>query len=152
MIEFWFLPSTPLLMTFYPCIKFYLIPSYTFRDMLRTTNYRELKKGSNSVNTVGRVMILAPCTFSDGPVSMYQFSFNSLIYFQRYAADKLFIAKIIKASNFIYNVDRVTILALCTFPYYLLSMYQVSFNSLVYFLRDSPDKLCIASIKREVTP
>ena len=49
-----------------------------------------MKKGSNSVNTIGRVMILALCTCADGLLSMYQVSFNSLEYFQRYAPDKLF--------------------------------------------------------------
>ena len=58
------------------------------------------------------VMILALCTTSDGPISMYQVSFNFLVYFQRYAQDKLFIGKI-KRSNFINTVDSVTILALC---------------------------------------
>ena len=59
-------------------------------------------------------MILAICIFSDGPLSMCQVSFNSLVYFQRYAPDKLFIAKIKKGSNSINTADRVTILALCT--------------------------------------
>ena len=48
------------------------------------------------MNTVARVTILEFCTFSAGPLSMYQVSFNSLVYFQRYARDKLFIAKINK--------------------------------------------------------
>ena len=36
---------------------------------------------------------------------MYQVSFNSLLYFQRYAPDKLFIAKIKKESNSINTGD-----------------------------------------------
>ena len=39
----------------------------------------EDKEGSNSVNTVDRVMILAFCTSADCPLSMYQVSFNSLV-------------------------------------------------------------------------
>ena len=48
----------------------------------------KIKKGSNSVNTFDRVMILALCTFADGPLSMHQVSFNTLLYFQNYAPDK----------------------------------------------------------------
>ena len=66
----------------------------------------KIKKGSNSVNTGDKVMILALCTSSDGPLSMYQVAFNALIYCQRYALDKLFIAKIKKGSNSINTVDR----------------------------------------------
>ena len=58
----------------------------------------KIKKGSNSVKIVNRVMIVAFCTFSDGLLSIYQVSFNSLVYFQRYAPDSLFIAKIKKGS------------------------------------------------------
>ena len=74
----------------------------------------KIKKGSHSIITVDRVMILAFCTSSDGPLSMYQVSFHSLIYFQRYAPDKLFIGKIKKGSNSVKTADRVTILALFT--------------------------------------
>ena len=54
----------------------------------------KIKMESNSVNTGDRVMVLAFCTFSDKPLEMYHVSFNSHQYFQRYAPDKLFIAKI----------------------------------------------------------
>ena len=64
---------------------------------------------------------------------MYQVSFNSLVYFQRYALDRLFIAKIKKGSNSINTGDRVTILAFCTSADAPLSMYQVSCNSLYSF-------------------
>ena len=37
------------------------------------------KKETNSVNTVDRVMVLALCTFADGPLSMHSVSFNSLV-------------------------------------------------------------------------
>ena len=46
-------------------------------------------------------IVLALCTSSDGHLSMYQVSFNSLLYFQRYAPVKLFIAKIKKGSLFV---------------------------------------------------
>ena len=46
---------------------------------------------------------------------MYKVLFNSLVHFQRYAPDKLFIAEIKKQSNSVSTVDRVMILALCTF-------------------------------------
>ena len=57
-------------------------------------NIATFKKESNSVNTVDRVMMLAFCTFSGGTLSMYQVSFNSLVYFQIYAPDKVFIGKL----------------------------------------------------------
>ena len=68
----------------------------------------------------------AICTSSDGHLSMYQVSFNSLLYFQRYAPDKLFIAKIKKESNSVNTGDRVVILAFFNFLYGTLSVYQVS--------------------------
>ena len=111
-------------MILYQCIKFHLIPLYTFTD------------------TDDRVMILALCTTSDGPLSMYQVSFNSFVYFQRYAPNKLFIAKIKKGSNSVNIVDRVTILALSISADDPLSMYQVSFNSLVYFQIRSGQAFC----------
>ena len=43
-----------------------------------------------------RVMVLAFCIFSIGPLSIYQVSFHSFPFFQRYALDKLFTAKIEK--------------------------------------------------------
>ena len=73
----WFLCSALSLMGLYQCIKFYLIPFYTFRDMLRTSFLlQKFKKGSNSVNTGDRVAVLAFCTSSDGPLSIYQVLFN----------------------------------------------------------------------------
>ena len=110
---------------------------------------QKLKRQNKSVNTVDRVMILAFCTFFDGHLSMYQVSFNSLAYFQRHTPDMLFIAKIKKANKSVNTVDRVVILAFCTFFWGgLLSMYQVSINSLVYFQRYAPDKFFIAKIKK----
>ena len=62
---------------------------------------------------------------------MYQVSFNSLLYFQRYAPDKLFIAKIENGSSSIKTGDTVMLLAFCTSSDGPLSVDQVSFNSLI---------------------
>ena len=53
----------------------------------------KVRKGNNSEITCDRVIFLALCTSSDSCLSMYKVSFNSLLYFQRYAPDKLFTAK-----------------------------------------------------------
>ena len=74
------------------------------------------------------VTILALCPFADDPLSMYQISFNSLVYLQKYAPDKLFIAKMKKGSNSVNTVDMVMFLALCNSFYRPLSVYQVSLN------------------------
>ena len=69
-------------------------------------------------------------------MAVYQrikFHLNSLLYFQRYAPDKLFIAKIKKGSNSINTGDRVMTLAFCNSPHGLLSLYQVSLNYLQHF-------------------
>ena len=78
-------------------------------------------------------MVLALCTFSDGRLSMYQVSFNSLLYFQRYVPDKLFIAKIKKGINSVNTGDRAMVHAFCNSPHGPLSVYQVSLNHLQYF-------------------
>ena len=138
------LHSTLPLMAIYQCIKFHLSPFYTFRDMLRTSFFIEkIKKGSNSLNTGDSVMVLALCNFLHGPQSVYQVSFIYLQYSQRYALDKLTIAKIRKGNNSVITCDRVMVLALCTFSDGHLSMYQVSLNSLLYFQIYAPDKLFI---------
>ena len=76
------------------------------------------------------VTILTLCTFADGPLSIYQVSFNSLVYFQRYAPDKLFIAKIEKGSRSVNTVDRVRVIAFCNSPHGHLSLSQGSLNYL----------------------
>ena len=77
------------------------------------------------------VIILALYNSPYDPLPVYQFSFNSLVYLQRYAPNKLFIAKIkIKKVS---TSDRVMVLALCNSPYGPLSVYQVSLNYLQYF-------------------
>ena len=74
--------------------------------------------------------------------------FNSLLYFQRYASDKLNIAKIRKGSNSVNTDDMVMVLVFCNSPYGPLSVYQISFDSLVHFQRYALDKLLIAKIKK----
>ena len=66
-------------------------------------------------------------------MAVSQVSFNSLIYFQRYAPDKLFAAKIKNGSNSINTGERVIVLAFYDSPYGPLSVYQVSLNYLQYF-------------------
>ena len=79
-----------------------------------------IRTGNNSVNTCDRVTVLALCTSSDGRLSMYEVSFNSLLYFLRYAPDKVFIAKI-KGSNSVNTGDRIMALAFCNS---LMALYQ----------------------------
>ena len=61
-------------------------------------------------------------TSSDGHLSMYQVSFNSLLYFY-YALEKLFIAKIKKGSNSVNTGERVMVLAFCNSLHGPLSVY-----------------------------
>ena len=57
-------------------------------------NNAKIIKGSNSINTDYRVTIPILCTFANDPLSKYQVSFNFLVFFQRYAPDKLLIAEL----------------------------------------------------------
>ena len=112
-----------------------------------------MKMGSNSVNTLTGLWFLHSALPLTAIYHCTRFLFNSLELFQIYAPDKLFIAKIIKGSNSVNTVDRVMVLALCTFADDPLSMYQFLFHSLVLFQRYATDKLFIAkNKKREVTP
>ena len=124
MIELSFLHSALPLKALYQSIKFNLIPFYTFRNMLQTSfKLQKIKKGSNPVNTSDGVTVLAFCTSSDSPLSMYQVSFNSPLYFQRYAPHKLFLN----------TGARVIVFAIFNSPHGSLSVYQVSLNYLKYF-------------------
>ena len=71
----------------YQSIKFPLIPFILSEICSGQTFY--CKKETNSVNTVGRVMVLALCNFPHGPLSVYQVSLNYLQYFSRYARTKV---------------------------------------------------------------
>ena len=93
-------------------------------------------------------MVLALCNSPQGLLSVYQVSLNSLVYFQRYAPDKLFVAKMKKGSYSVNSVDRVMVFVFCNSPYDPLSVYQVLFISLVYFQRYALDKLFIAKNKK----
>ena len=77
-------------MTFYHCIKFYLIPFYIQRYAPDKLNAAKIRKGSNSVNIGSRVMVLAVCNFPYDPLSVYQVLFNYLHYF--FTLDKLILA------------------------------------------------------------
>ena len=78
-------------------------------------------------------MVLVLYTVSYDLLFMYQVLFQSLLYFQRHAPDKLNAAKIRKESNSVNTSDRVTTFAFCNFPYGPLSVYQVSLNYLQFF-------------------
>ena len=96
----------------------------TLKETLKTNLLLEKnRKGNSSLIICNRVIDLALCIFSDGRLLMYQVSFDSLFYLQRYAPDKLFIAKIKKENNSVTTCDKVTIFSLCTFSVGLLSIY-----------------------------
>ena len=68
---------------------------------------------------------------------MYQVIFNSLLYFQRSALDKLNVAKIRKGSNSVDTGDKVMVLAFCDSPDGPQPVQCI--KSLVYFQRYAPD-------------
>ena len=86
-----------------------------------------------------RVMVLAQSISSDDILSIYQVLFNSLLYFQRYALDKLNIVELRKGSSSVDIGDRVVVLAFCDSPHGPLSVYEVPFNYLQYFKKYAPD-------------
>ena len=99
---------------------------------------QSISKGDSSRRTDGQTEnAQAPlpslCTSSDGHLSMYQVSFNSLLYSQRYAPDMLFTVKIKKGSNSVNTGEGVMVLAFCNSLHGPLSVYQVSFIYLQYF-------------------
>ena len=63
---------------------------------------------------------------------MYQGLFNFLIYCQRYASDKHFIAKNKTVCHSVNTGDRVTIVSFSSFPDGPLSVYLFSLNYLEY--------------------
>ena len=101
----------------------------------------QIRKKNNCAVTYNRIRVLAFCTSSDDRLSMYQVSFNSLLYFQGYALDRLFIVKVKKAGNSVHTGDMVLVLAFCHFPYNSLSVYQVSLKlPSIHIKRYAPDK------------
>ena len=134
MTGLWFLYSAILFIAFYHCIKFHLFIFNTFRDMLQTSLLlQKLEREITLKITCDRVTVLALCTSSDGHLSMYQVSFNSLLFLQRYVLDKLFIAKMKKGSDSVNTGESVIVLAFCNSLHSPLSVYQVSFIYLQYF-------------------
>ena len=133
------------LMTIYQCIKFHLIPFYTFRDMLRKSFLlQKLRRAVTPLILVTELWFLhsAICF-----MALYQcIKFRLCIFntFRDMLQTGLLLQKIRKGNNSVITCDRVTILAVCIFSDGCLSMYQVSFNSLLYFQRYGPDKLFIA--------
>ena len=85
-------------------------------------------------------MVLTLCISSDGHLTKYQVSFNSLLYFQRYAPEIFFTAKIKKGNNSGNTGDRVMVLAFSNSPHGPLSEFQVSLHYLQYFQRYAADK------------
>ena len=83
-------------------------------------------------------------------LSMHQVSFNSLpLYTLRHMLRTSFLLqKIKKGSHSVNIIDRVMNLALCASADDPLSLFQVSFNSLVHFQRYAPHKLFIAKMKK----
>ena len=95
--------------------------------------YCKIRNGNNSITACNRVTVLAHCTSSDGHLPVYQVSFSSLLYFQRYAPGKLFIEKKKKkkknkkGSNSVNTGKRVMVLAFYNLLYNPLSLYQFSY-------------------------
>ena len=105
--------------------------------------------GNNSVTTCDRVMFHALCTSSNGCLSMYQVSVNFLLTFQRYAPDKLFIAKLKMGGNSVNTGDRVMVLAFCNSLHSPLSLYHLFiFNTFRDMLQTS---LPLQKLEREIT-
>ena len=97
-------------------------------------------------------MVLALCNSPHDPLSVYHVSFNSLVYCQRYAPDKLFMANNKKGSNSVNTGYRVMVLALCIF---LMTLYQCNKFHLIplYTFRDMLwSTFSVQKLKRKVTP
>ena len=77
-------------------------------------NIAKIRNENNSVNTDNRVTYFTFFSSPQGSLSLFQVIFICLQYFQRYASDKLTIAKVRKGNNSVIICDRVTIRALCT--------------------------------------
>ena len=91
------------------------------------------RKVPQSVNTGRRVIVLAFCNFPYVPLSMYQVSFNYLQYFRDMLWTSLLLKQIRKEINSLNTGDRLIVLAFLDFPYNPLSVFRVSFHSLLNF-------------------
>ena len=135
-------------MALYQCIKFHLF-TFTFSDMPRTSLLlQKIRKGNNSVITCAGLLFVHSALFLMGLYQMYQVFLNSLLYFQRYAPDRLFLANIKKKCNSVNTGDRFAVLAFGSFSDGLLSIYQVSFNYHLYVQRFALDKLFIPKSRK----
>ena len=84
----------------------------------------------------------ALCTSSNGHLSMYQVSFNSLLYFQRYAPDYVLIAKIKKGRN---SENTIAISFMAIYKYILFHFFI--FN----IFRNIRTSLLLQKLERELT-
>ena len=119
-------------MALYQCIKIHLSIFNTLRDILLTSLLLQ-KLGWPSINV------------------SYQVSFNSLLYFQRYALGKLFIEKNKKGSNPVNTGEKIMVLAFCNSPYGPLSLSQTSLNYLNTFRDMLQTSLLLQKLGREIT-
>ena len=92
----WFLHFAILLIALYQYIKFHYSTFNTFRDMLQTkvTGGRTFyANGCNSAKSDNRIMALAFCTSSIGPLSIYRVSFHSLFILSEICSGQAFYCK-----------------------------------------------------------
>ena len=115
----------------YQCVKFYLIPFYTLRDMLRTSLL--LQQVRREVITCNRVTVLALRIISAAVSQRIKFHLILFCPFRDMQWTNLILQKNRKGYNSINTDDRVMVLAFCIFPHSLLLLYQVSFIYLQYF-------------------
>ena len=71
----------------------------------------KVKMGSNLVNTCNKVTVLVLCTISDGHLSIYQVSFDFLLYFRDMHRTNLILQKLGRENNSINTDDRIMVLA-----------------------------------------
>ena len=87
-------------------------PLYFQRYAATKFNIAKIRNENNSVNTDNRVMYITFFSSPQSPLSLFQVTFIYLQYFQRYASDKLTIAKVRKGNNSVIICNRVTVHAL----------------------------------------
>ena len=121
-----------LLIALSQCVKFHLIyPLIISEICFIQTCYCKIGKGNNSVITCDWVMVLELCISYHCSLSVYQGSFNYILYFQRYPSDKLFVAKIKKGNSSINTGDMFMVFAFYNSPHGPLSVSFI--NYLQYF-------------------
>ena len=85
----------------------------------------KITKGNNSAKKVCGVTVVNLCSSSSHALYFYQVLLNYLERYQCYKADTISILKITKGNHSAKNVDRVTIVNLCTLSGHALYFYQV---------------------------